>query len=311
MDKNFITVTPDTGSGNGSLSVSCAANTGASRNETINISGGGVTKTVNVTQEAASIAGKTVDVQVGHSVFRGQVSSDAVDGTNRVISINLNTVMNVYPQSGYLGKVGIMSIDGVATTPDVLPTLTRCHRSTSSTMIDLTPVTNQSSYLFKATNDSDKVVIDLEGIEGPLYPNVTDFTLRGDGIVINLNWKNSAWEAVNVCGSVFAQAYAKQEAGKRLYYLGAVNFEPYINYRRASAGAFQTLYTVTLGNEQFPMNTPPDNYTNDQISWPVGNQSDPQEMANLTLAAGTTSTTPMPLQIVAQGGQDRYTLFHF
>lgn len=311
MDKNFITVTPDTGSGNGSLSVSCAANTGASRNETINISGGGVTKTVNVTQEAASIAGKTVDVQVGRSVFRGQVSSDVAEGTNRVISINLNTVMNVYPQSGYLGKVGIMSIDGVATTPDVLPTLTRCHRSTSSTMIDLTPVANQSSYLFQATNDSGKVVIDSEGIEGPLYPNVTDFTLRGDGIVINLNWKNSAWEAVNVCGSVFAQAYARQEAGRRLYYLGAVNFEPYINYRRASAGAFQTLYTVTLGNEQFPMNTPPDNYTNDQISWPVGNQSDPQKMASLTLAAGTTSTTPMPLQIVAQGGQDRYTLFHF
>lgn len=311
MDKNFITVTPDTGSGNGSLSVSCAANTGASRNETINISGGGVTKTVNVTQEAASISGKTVDVQVGRSVFRGQVSSDAVEGTNRVISINLNTVMNVYPQSGYLGKVGIMGIDGVATTPDVLPTLTRCHRSTSSTMIDLTPVTNQSSYLFQATNDSGKVVIDSEGIEGPLYPNVTDFMLRGNGIVINLSWKNSAWEAVNVCGSVFAQAYARQEAGRPLYYLGAVNFESYINYRRASAGAFQTLYTVTIGNKQFTLNTPPNNYTNDQISWFVKNQSNAQEMASLTLAAGTTSTTGMPLQIVAQGGQDRYLLTHF
>lgn len=311
MDKNFITVTPDTGSGNGSLSVSCAANTGASRNETINISGGGVTKTVNVTQEAASISRKTVDVQVGHSVFRGQVSSDAVDGTNRVISINLNTVMNVYPQSGYLGKVGIISIDGVATTPDVLPTLTKCYRSTSSTMIELTPVTNQSSYLFKATNDSGKVVIDSEGIEGPLYPNVTDFTLRGDGIVINLNWKNSAWEAVNVCGSVFAQAYANQEAGRPLYYLGAVNFEPYINYRRVSAGAFQTLYTVTIGGRQFTLNTPPNNYASDLISWFVENESDAQEMARLTLAAGTTSSAAMPLQIVAQGGQDRYLLIHF
>lgn len=311
MDKNFITVTPDTGSGNGSLSVSCAANTGASRNETINISGGGVTKTVNVTQEAASISGKTVDVQVGRSVFRGKVSSDVAEGTNRVISINLNSVLNVYPQSGYLGKIGIISIYGVTMTPDVLPTLTRCHRSTSSTMIDLTPVTNQSSYLFQATNDSDKVVIDLEGIEGPLYPNVTDFMLRGDGIVINLSWKNSAWEAINICGNVFAQAYANQEAGRFLHYLGAVNFELYINYRRASAGAFQKLYTVILGSKQFTLNTPPNNYTNDQISWSVTNQSNAQEMARLTFAAGTTSTTAMPLQIIAQGGQDRYLLTHF
>lgn len=311
MNKNFITVTPDTGSGNGSLSVSCAANTGASRNETINISGGGVSKSISITQKEASIAGKTVIVQVGRSVFRGQVSSDAVNGTNREISIDLYSVMNVYPQSGYLGRVGILKIDGVATTPDVLPTLTRCHRSTSSTMIELTPVANQSSYLFQATNDSGKLVIDSEGIEGPLYPNVTDFMLRGDGIIINLGWRNSAWEAVNVCGSVFAQAYANQEAGRPLYYLGAVNFESYINYRRASAGAFQTLYTVTLGGKQFTLNTPPDNYTNDQISWFVTNQDDAQEMASLTLAAGTTSTTAMPLQIVAQGGQDRYLLTHF
>lgn len=56
MQKDFITATPDTGGGSGSVNVTAAANTGAARSTTLNISGSGVTKTVPVSQEANPIS---------------------------------------------------------------------------------------------------------------------------------------------------------------------------------------------------------------------------------------------------------------
>lgn len=42
MKKNFVTVTPDTGSNNGSLSVTVDKNTGEARSEIIIVAGGGL-----------------------------------------------------------------------------------------------------------------------------------------------------------------------------------------------------------------------------------------------------------------------------
>lgn len=51
MNKDFLTITPESGSGNGSLNVVAAANTGAARSSSVVVAGSGVTKTVPVTQE--------------------------------------------------------------------------------------------------------------------------------------------------------------------------------------------------------------------------------------------------------------------
>ena len=53
MKKDFITATPDTGSGNGT--VKADKNTGGSRSTFITITGGGVTRTIPISQEAAPI----------------------------------------------------------------------------------------------------------------------------------------------------------------------------------------------------------------------------------------------------------------
>ena len=51
MNKDFISVTPDSGGGNGSLSVTAQANTTPNtRNTSVVISGGGITKTISVSQ---------------------------------------------------------------------------------------------------------------------------------------------------------------------------------------------------------------------------------------------------------------------
>ena len=55
MKKDFITATPDTGSGNGTVNVKADKNTGGSRSTFITITGGGVTRTIPISQEAAPI----------------------------------------------------------------------------------------------------------------------------------------------------------------------------------------------------------------------------------------------------------------
>lgn len=52
MQKDFLTITPDSGGGNGSLNVVAAANTGAARTSSITVAGSGVSKNVAVSQPA-------------------------------------------------------------------------------------------------------------------------------------------------------------------------------------------------------------------------------------------------------------------
>lgn len=51
MQKDFITATPDTGGGNGTINVTASKNISSQRSTSLAISGAGVTKTVNINQK--------------------------------------------------------------------------------------------------------------------------------------------------------------------------------------------------------------------------------------------------------------------
>lgn len=51
MQKDFITVAPDTGDGNGTINATASKNTSSERSTNLTISGAGVTKTVNIKQK--------------------------------------------------------------------------------------------------------------------------------------------------------------------------------------------------------------------------------------------------------------------
>lgn len=55
MEKNFITVTPDSGNNDGSLSVTAGNNTGNARSEVITVAGGEISKTLNVNQKGSNL----------------------------------------------------------------------------------------------------------------------------------------------------------------------------------------------------------------------------------------------------------------
>lgn len=55
MQKDFITAIPDSGSGGGNVTVRASQNTGGERSSSITISGGGITRTIPISQEAAPL----------------------------------------------------------------------------------------------------------------------------------------------------------------------------------------------------------------------------------------------------------------
>ena len=55
MNKDFITATPDKGSGDATVNVVVAKNNGAARSTSLKIAGGGITKTVTISQSAGTL----------------------------------------------------------------------------------------------------------------------------------------------------------------------------------------------------------------------------------------------------------------
>jgi hypothetical protein len=55
MNKNFVEVANDSGTNNGSFDVVCKQNSGNERSTILTVSGGGVNKTINITQKASNL----------------------------------------------------------------------------------------------------------------------------------------------------------------------------------------------------------------------------------------------------------------
>lgn len=73
--KDFIEFTPSTGSGNGTISVNANINFSESRNTSLNISGEGITKSININQESGMPfnAGDELVVCLANSFFNAEV----------------------------------------------------------------------------------------------------------------------------------------------------------------------------------------------------------------------------------------------
>ena len=64
MQKDFLTITPDSGRGSQAVTVKASSNTGNARSTTITISGGGITRTIDVIQaQGRFTASKTGSIQ--------------------------------------------------------------------------------------------------------------------------------------------------------------------------------------------------------------------------------------------------------
>ena len=101
-EKDFITVTPDSGDGNETITVQADANASSERTSVVTISGGGLTRTVNIFQEGLSLTPVTftlTTIPLSQGCAVKVVASQVVD-TNIQITVQI---------PGYNGGQGTMN----------------------------------------------------------------------------------------------------------------------------------------------------------------------------------------------------------
>lgn len=94
MNKDFVEVANDSGTNNGSFDVVCEQNSGNKRSTILTVSGGGVNKTINITQKASNLE----SIEIAGGVYSS-------NGTLVTIgNFGMSTDINVSMTSPQMGK---------------------------------------------------------------------------------------------------------------------------------------------------------------------------------------------------------------
>lgn len=93
MNKDFVEVANDSGTNNGSFDVVCKQNSGNERSTILTVSGGGVNKTINITQKASNL--ESIEIAGGIYSSNGTLISIGNFGMSTDIKISMTS-----PQMG-------------------------------------------------------------------------------------------------------------------------------------------------------------------------------------------------------------------
>lgn len=94
MNKDFVEVANDSGTNNGSFDVVCEQNSGNERSTILTVSGGGVNKTINITQKASNLG--SIEIAGGLYSSNGTLVS--------IISFGMSTDIRVSMTSPQIGR---------------------------------------------------------------------------------------------------------------------------------------------------------------------------------------------------------------
>lgn len=89
MNKDFVEVANDSGTNNGSFDVVCKQNSGNERSTILTVSGGGVNKTINITQKASSLG--SIEIAGGIYYSNGTLASIGNFGMNTNIRVSMTS----------------------------------------------------------------------------------------------------------------------------------------------------------------------------------------------------------------------------
>lgn len=105
MNKDFVEVANDSGTNNGSFDVVCEQNSGNERSTILTVSGGGVNKTINITQKASNL--ESIEIAGGVYSSNGTLVSIRSFGINTDIKVSMTS-----PQMGrFIFPTPIQEID--------------------------------------------------------------------------------------------------------------------------------------------------------------------------------------------------------
>jgi hypothetical protein len=111
MNKDFVEVANDSGTNNGSFDVVCEQNSGDKRSTILTVSGGGVNKTINITQKASNF--ESIEIAGGIYSSNGTLIT--------IVSFSISTDIKVSMTSPQIGRfifpTPIQEIDRVNGSP--------------------------------------------------------------------------------------------------------------------------------------------------------------------------------------------------
>lgn len=107
MNKDFVEVANDSGTNNGSFDVVCEQNSGNERSTILTVSGGGVNKTINITQKASNLG--SIEIAGGVYSSNGTLVTIGSFGMSTDIRVSMTS-----PQMGrFIFPTPIQEIDRV------------------------------------------------------------------------------------------------------------------------------------------------------------------------------------------------------
>lgn len=108
MNKDFVEVANDSGTNNGSFDVVCEQNSGNERSTILTVSGGGVNKTINITQKASNLG--SIEIAGGIYSSNGILVAIGSFGMSTDIRVSMTS-----PQMGrFIFPTPIQEMDRVA-----------------------------------------------------------------------------------------------------------------------------------------------------------------------------------------------------
>ena len=111
MNKDFVEVANDSGTNNGSFDVVCEQNSGNERSTILTVSGGGVNKTINITQKASNLE----SIEIAGGIYSSNGTLVAIGSFGMITDIRVSMTS---PQMGrFIFPTPIQKIDRVNGNP--------------------------------------------------------------------------------------------------------------------------------------------------------------------------------------------------
>lgn len=318
MNKDFVTVATDSGSGNGHFSVVCAKNnTGTERNTVLNVAGGGITKTVNIKQFGPNLQGMDVQLICNGATYTGIIDADDVYDNVREINIKLQHVLAAGGEmiGSYLGYVYFNIIGGTDANERGLPTFTKIYYAEETDInneiqsMDIAPKPDISSTFYGPTSESNREDV-ASIINKALISNSADktyFVLKNDTCRVIIEFETTI-QAIEIGGKIFVGNEKHFDNLRAFALLGnsPENNPEYINLYQANVARIARLGEVRFDyQETINPNVDPNVLKNTFASYLIANSSD---QTTITNALDYLSSQDIILSIIGEGAEDNVTL---
>lgn len=272
MKKDFVEVTPASGSNNGSFDVVCDENTGDARSTVITVGGGGVSKTVNVSQAKKSdlfVVGDVLQVALGTGIFEGDVTQ--YDAANKTCVVQLRKVQAGRASLMAMGTkafFGISAINGVVTKPDQFAPPTYFAYENNGKNYPLNLSETVTGYIFEP-NTTDVQILNKRANDLPFENGLFKAVIEGIDVYIGYDKYNV--RAVQMHGCTFICQNAESPSSP-LIFMGFTNYDFALIIRQEGIGSNRILSKIDLNGVSENMSIPGMSSWSNVQSYYVGQQ---------------------------------------